>query len=89
MLLSLGRMAVVAIMLLLLLTALAGPALAQNGGGDNGGNTGGEDNGGNSGGDDNGGTNNVPEIDPSSAISGLTLLTAGILLLAERRRVKK
>jgi hypothetical protein len=80
MFLSLGRMAVVAMVFLLLFTAFAGPALAQNGG---------DDNGGRDGGNDNGGLNNVPEIDPSSAISGISLLTAGILLLAERRRVKK
>ncbi len=31
----------------------------------------------------------VPEIDPGSAVSGITLLTGGILLLADKFRMKK
>ncbi len=31
----------------------------------------------------------VPEIDPGSAVSGITLLTGGLLLLADKLRVKK
>ena len=31
----------------------------------------------------------VPEIDPGSAVSGLTLLAGGMLLLADKLRMKK
>jgi hypothetical protein len=31
----------------------------------------------------------VPEIDPGSAVSGITLLAGGILLLADKLRIKK
>jgi hypothetical protein len=31
----------------------------------------------------------VPEIDPGSAMSGITLLAGGILLLADKLRIKK
>ena len=31
----------------------------------------------------------VPGIDPGSAVSGITLLTGGILLLADKFRLKK
>jgi hypothetical protein len=87
-------MVVHAIAFLFLCTALAGPALAdnnggQNGGDNNGGQTGGNDNGGNNGGSNGADPPNVPEIDPSSAISGIALLTTGVLLLTDRKRVKK
>jgi hypothetical protein len=94
MFLSLGRKMVSAIAMLFLFTVIASPALADhkgghNGGDDNGGQIGGDDNGGRSGGDDNGGHPHAPEIDPGSAISAITLLTGGILLLVQRRRTKK
>jgi hypothetical protein len=57
---------------------MKGPsAYAQNGGGNGGGN------GGNGG---NGGGHSVPEIDPGAALSVLTLLGGGALLLSDRRR---
>ncbi len=31
----------------------------------------------------------VPEIDPGSAVSGITLLTGGVLVLADKLRAKK
>jgi hypothetical protein len=77
-------MVVIAIVCMLFFTALAGPALAQDGN-----NQGNDDQGGDNQGNQGNNKFTVPEIDPSSAISAIALLTGGVLLLAYRRRVKK
>ena len=78
---QLARVTVVAILCLCLCMVSAGPALA-GGGGDNNGHHNGPH-------DPKHHGDPVPEIDPGSAMSAITLLTGGMLLLAKGRLRKK
>jgi hypothetical protein len=69
--------------MLLVLAALAAPAMADDGNGNDNGNSGNSGNGNN--GNGNGGDHNVPEIDPGSMLGGVTLLAGGAFILADRR----
>ena len=84
MLWSLTRRTMVAITLVVIFLMVVSPALAQKG--DDNGNSNGNGDGNGRG---NGGADHVPEIDPSSAVSAIILLTGGTMLLVDSRRRKK
>ena len=73
----------------LLMAALIGPAVANNGNGNGNGNGGnGNGNGGNGNGNGGNGDNptvTAPEIDPGSAVAALALMSCGTLILTDRR----
>jgi hypothetical protein len=72
------------IMFAVLLIAMTGVANANKGGNGNGNNGNGNGNGGNVA--YNGLVASAPEIDPSSAIAALTLLTGGLVVLRGKRQ---
>jgi hypothetical protein len=76
--LSFTRMVALLVLTLVMFTALACPALAQNGQGGNNNNQGQNNN--------NQGGKRAPEIDPGSAMSGIVLLAGGMLLFVDSRR---
>jgi hypothetical protein len=85
---SFTRMVALLVLTLVMFTALASPALAQNGQGGNNNNQGQNNN--NQGQNNNNqGGKRAPEIDPGSAMSGIVLLAGGLLLFVDsRRRIK-